>query len=410
MVKHTDVLPTVLAALGIFIPPGLSGRNLLDRSLDTEISGLSPVYAETWAPRLQYGWSQLHSLRDRSYLYVQAPHPELYDLSEDPGEVVNIYGTSPDRQNYFESVLDSIESLDVGRTVSEQIEISREDRKALEKLGYVFDSTTSDSAAADPKDMILVQREILSGWKSLKKGNYREALTIFQNVMREDSTVPTVYLGLGMCCDGLGLYEEALPYLRKGIEIDPREERLYYAASNVLKKLERFPEAAEMLEALITVYPEDPVAWRIFAKALTRSGEDQRAYDAYRTSIRLDETDYRVFLDFGRFLLVRGKDAEAAQELSKAISISPACAPAHALLGASYARRGELEKARESFRSSVESDSTQATPWIDLGTVLRKLGDFDEAGNAYRRALEIDPTLEPVRKKLEDLEKERGEG
>ena len=43
-----------------------------------------PLYAETLAPRLDFGWSDLRAWRDGRYKYVRAPRPELYDLEADP--------------------------------------------------------------------------------------------------------------------------------------------------------------------------------------------------------------------------------------------------------------------------------------------------------------------------------------
>ena len=53
------------------------------------------LYAETLAPRLDFGWSELRAWRDGRYKYIRAPRPELYDLEADPGETRNLAGTSP---------------------------------------------------------------------------------------------------------------------------------------------------------------------------------------------------------------------------------------------------------------------------------------------------------------------------
>jgi len=47
--------------------------------------------SETYFPRYHFGWQHLRSLRDDRYTYVDAPRPELYDRSQDPGETRNLY-------------------------------------------------------------------------------------------------------------------------------------------------------------------------------------------------------------------------------------------------------------------------------------------------------------------------------
>ena len=45
-------------------------------------------------PREYYGWSELVGLIDGEYKYIQAPKPELYDLSKDSEETANLFPRS----------------------------------------------------------------------------------------------------------------------------------------------------------------------------------------------------------------------------------------------------------------------------------------------------------------------------
>ena len=49
-----------------------------------------PIYSETLYPRIHLGWSELRSLIDGRYHYIEGPSPELYDLERDPGEARNL--------------------------------------------------------------------------------------------------------------------------------------------------------------------------------------------------------------------------------------------------------------------------------------------------------------------------------
>ena len=69
---------------------GPGGPSLPGRSLRRLVEGApaQPLYAETLAPRLDFGWSDLRAWRDGRYKYIRAPRPELYDLVADPVELV----------------------------------------------------------------------------------------------------------------------------------------------------------------------------------------------------------------------------------------------------------------------------------------------------------------------------------
>ena len=43
------------------------------------------LYAETFLPRLHFNWSELRGVETENYHFIDAPKPELYDLSKDPG-------------------------------------------------------------------------------------------------------------------------------------------------------------------------------------------------------------------------------------------------------------------------------------------------------------------------------------
>lgn len=84
-----DALPTVARALDVAAPPGLSGV-----ALQGYVEGTPPaprrLYSEALFPRLRLGWSDLASLADERFQYIEAPEEELYDLGADPGEHRNI--------------------------------------------------------------------------------------------------------------------------------------------------------------------------------------------------------------------------------------------------------------------------------------------------------------------------------
>ena len=81
-VSLIDVAATVLAQLrvspldtdGVDLSPSFAGTSL----------GARALYAETFAPLLDFGWSSLRTLREGRWKYIAAPRAELYDIVEDP--------------------------------------------------------------------------------------------------------------------------------------------------------------------------------------------------------------------------------------------------------------------------------------------------------------------------------------
>ena len=96
LVEQIDVAPTVLDLVGAPRPSKIGGRSLR-RVLDSPGATIPdrPIYAESLAPRLLFGWSEVAALTTRRYRYISAARPELYDLAQDPKERVNLVESDP---------------------------------------------------------------------------------------------------------------------------------------------------------------------------------------------------------------------------------------------------------------------------------------------------------------------------
>ncbi|MEJ2086645.1 MAG: sulfatase, partial [Acidobacteriota bacterium] len=83
-----DIFPTVVDLVG------LESSDSPGRSLLRPVEGSEPtersIYSETYFPRLHFGWSELRSLIEWPYHYIEGPDPELYDLVNDPKQKDNI--------------------------------------------------------------------------------------------------------------------------------------------------------------------------------------------------------------------------------------------------------------------------------------------------------------------------------
>ena len=87
-VETVAVAPTLLAAAGIkdAVEKQFNSRGLPGAAAGKE----DAAYSETFYPLNSFGWSPLHALETARYHYVDAPQPELYDLSADPYELANV--------------------------------------------------------------------------------------------------------------------------------------------------------------------------------------------------------------------------------------------------------------------------------------------------------------------------------
>ena len=89
--RSIDVLPTLLDYAGLPQRSDVDGRSLR-RAADGEQMSDAPAYAESLYSELELGWAPLHAWRTAGFKFIKAPHPELYDLQNDPSEKSNRAG------------------------------------------------------------------------------------------------------------------------------------------------------------------------------------------------------------------------------------------------------------------------------------------------------------------------------
>src|SRR5262245_49483552 len=89
LVSLIDVMPTVAGLIGLHEPPG-SGRDLSTALLENRSVTERPVYLESYLTLVSLGWSGEEGWRTSRFKFIEAPRPELYDLSQDPGEKTSL--------------------------------------------------------------------------------------------------------------------------------------------------------------------------------------------------------------------------------------------------------------------------------------------------------------------------------
>ncbi|MCB9916324.1 MAG: sulfatase [Planctomycetes bacterium] len=128
-----DVAPTVCALAGVAAPAGFRGHDLLARDFAPR-----PLLAHGnfWGPALS-SWT---SGRWKLVLVPEADgaeRAELYDLEADPGEARDLAATEPARAAELRAELDAARALLRARARGEAVELSPDERRRLEALGYL---------------------------------------------------------------------------------------------------------------------------------------------------------------------------------------------------------------------------------------------------------------------------------
>jgi arylsulfatase A-like enzyme/predicted Zn-dependent protease len=357
LVELVDVAPTVLDLLELPPLPGASGRSLRPLLRDETGPSSRMVFAETFMPRIEFGWSELRMVRDRRFKYIQAPRPELYDLREDPTESVNLHGLESERSAEMAAALQDwvASTTNVEVAADARKAISPEEEAKLRSLGYLGGSsdlslTDSGGALPDPKDHVAEGAIVLEARKALEAGNVDSALATLDRVL----------------------------------ERSPGNHLARSSKIQALIKLKRFDEAEEEAWGALAAASKDvsasanlvEKARRILASVLWLNGKNEEAEEQYRLAILLNRENRSAPVFPGILLGTASGVAEAQRIVEDVLARNPNDPAAWAARFELQASRGEKAEALESAKRLVELEAGDPDTLVRAGSLARDAGNL----------------------------------
>jgi len=220
-----DVAPTILDFLHIPSPASFRGTSLLKNASH-------PVYSETMYAHDAFRWSALRGLRKQDLQFIDAPVPELYNLSSDPHEQKNLAQTSTAQLRQMQSALHGLLTAPAQTPAQDN---SPATVNALRSLGYIASSARGSSGIGgpDPKARLPEYQAYERGLEALYDHRESQAVAIFTALLKQDSF------------NNLARYYLGEAYLRLNRPADARRE--WQAA---LKQDPAYTDAAEALQKL----------------------------------------------------------------------------------------------------------------------------------------------------------------
>jgi arylsulfatase A-like enzyme/Flp pilus assembly protein TadD len=395
-VRIVDVMPTVLARLGIEAPAGVQGVDLWPLVRGASL-GL-PALAESWFPRYHYGWSELRAIRHGPYKLIRAPRPELYDLDRDPRELDNLAEREPERAADLERTLARFE-----RAVTSEAAVRRgpeatdpETAERLRALGYLGSSASrrhldNDRPRGDPKDKIGLYNLLKEATSASALGNLDEAVDRARRALAEDPEIVEAHLLLGNFHRKAGRLDEAAAAYRDALALDPENDEALYSLALAYKEEGRLADALAGLERAAALDPKNGrVIWQV-ADVHMREGRLAEAEKELLRALELDLDRPRFLAKLGECLLEMGRPAEAERRLADALAENAELEGAHFHLGLAREELGRTEDAVAAYRQALAVSAEAYRASFNLAKLLSRQGRLDEAVRLFEQTVEIRP-------------------
>ena len=380
-----DVAPTILDAIGVKRPPEMRGRSLMAPGPGEE------VYSESVYARNHFGCATLRSLRMGNYKYIDAPRPELYDLSSDPGELRNLYSQQRAKATTLAGRMDAVRASSParpGKTASP----TPETIEALRSLGYLSGSTGASRIEphVDPKDRIGDFERYVAALALSSAGKLAEADRSLESLRDKLPDVVDIRISLGLNQQGLGEYAQAAREFKAALALDPANAPAHFDLGSCYFRLRQANDAIPQLKAALALEPWYTRADEALADIYIQQKDYVQARAHLNHLLSVDPASYTAHFNLGIMAAMEQKWSEAEQRMLAALRADPGSAEAHNTLGSIYLQGGDLEKARRQFEEAIRLQPKLASAHYNLGLVLQQQGKTEAAAQEFRAAQEAD--------------------
>jgi len=398
-----DVAPTLATLAGL---PSGGRTTLLDLMRDG--APVRDLYAETYYPRLHYGWSELVSLVRGDLHYIEGPDPELYDLATDPHQRRNL---RDERRRDYASMRQALAPM--RRELAAPEEVDAEAAQRLASLGYLSArSAAEDGPPRDPKAEIHVLARFDEAVRLARDRRFPESIAVYRDVLAKQPAMADAWEGLAFALLSTYREDEAIDAYKRAFEISHADHlalslaRVYLgrgdaelARGHAELALATSPAAANQVLADVALSQDDldagerharagleaspnhlPALLQLAQVAIGRDRLDDagewiaRAESAIARRDPESESPRGYHLVRGDLAARRGDDAVAVAEFEREIAAQPADPRAYTRLSIVQALGGRPRDAVATLRRLVETNQTPAA-YAAAVEALRVLGD-----------------------------------
>jgi len=405
-VQLVDIFPTICDLLGIRVEDSqipLAGRSLLP-SISGRRTKDPDVYIESYQPREYYGWSELVGLISGDWKYIQAPHPELYNLKEDPAEELNLYPEKKEIAAELEARLAQMIASGTELAGKGRRELSSTEIRRLQSLGYLTPGQVHASETKqlpDPKDKIKEYALFALAKKYQYEGDYEKAAENLKTLLSLNPDSPWHYVNLAHLYEKMDRLEEGLRLLEEGRRLHPDSIVILARLALFYMKAMKPAQALETCQAVLEIDPHYFDTLYIAAVALVNLERWSEALAYFEKALAIEPENKPLRLRYAYCLVALNRGREALDIYRQLKQEYPQDPVVYRELGILYDTLGELAKARENFRKCVEL-SPSPNSYFNYAVVLEKSGQLKEA--VYYLKLYLETTREgntPRRRKAE---------
>jgi tetratricopeptide (TPR) repeat protein len=222
-----------------------------------------------------------------------------------------------------------------------------------------------------------------------------------------DASSGAVLYGLGRVALAKQDYGQAVKYLERALTLVPQATRVHYPLALAYRGLGDRGQAEEhlRLRGEVEPVPVDPLlrevsgllqnaaAFETRGSQLLGARQWAEAAENLKKAVELTPDNAFTRLNLGTALYMQDDVDGALQQYREAIRLSPRLARAHFAIGVLMESRGQDDEAIKAYEAAVASDPAYTEPRFSLANALRRTGRVQESLSEYAEVMRLDATV-----------------
>jgi tetratricopeptide (TPR) repeat protein len=389
-VRHIDILPTILDAVGQRVPSGLPGRSLAPAA--ERVAGAPPrsSYFEAMSGMLNRGWAPLTGVLVDREKYIDLPIPERYEVGSDPKEQSNLAGRASERDRTLVAALAGYRAPLPGARLAEDAEA----RARLRALGYTSGSAPAKARyteADDPKRLVDLDQDVHHAVDAFSAGHADQAVDLYQRVITRRPDMAIAYRHLAFIEWQRGRAGAAIDVLQRGLRAGVTDSRAVAQLGGYLTDTGHQGDGIRLLEPLAGDPLADPDTLNALGIAYASAGRADEARRVFERVLTVNPRSSIPLENLGVLALERGDLVTAGRRFDQAVDADPRSSRAHAGLGNVALGRGDRRAAIASWTRAVQLDPANYDALYNVGINLAREGQRDAARPYLERFLRTAP-------------------
>jgi protein O-GlcNAc transferase len=239
--------------------------------------------------------------------------------------------------------------------------------------------------------MINIKQLIENATQALYRGDFTGAESFCrQALMINQDNADNLHI-LGIICGQQGKLEDAVNYISKAIDNDPKNHIYYSNLGEMLRRMGKLQEAADTFRKAINLKPDFAGIKYNLANTLKAQGKFSEAIRFYNEAIQLDPEDPQSMYNLGNTLNEIGEYQQAINAYQAALRVDPNLHDAHYNCARALQELNRWEEAIYHNKQSVRIKPDFAEAWRSLGIIYETQSQVDEAKENYQALFKLEP-------------------